>query len=331
MEAQAQGGMSCAHRRRILLALVILSWGISWPLIKVGVAAVPPIWYACFRYAIAAACLFVVLAERREAAFPPRGDWPLVVLSGVFQMAAYSALVAVALTVLPPGRASVLAFSTPIWVVPLAAWWLNERASRTALFGIMLGLLGVAAIAAPAFRADNGEQILGYAMLLGAAFSWAISIVAVRAHRFTASTLALAPWQMLVSVCLLLPVALVLEGPPQPIGAVGAASLAFVGPVATAFAYWAVVEVGRHFRAAVLSMALLAAPTLGVLISALSLGESVGASLLAGMLCIAAGIRRVTTDLAGLELSSRTHTAPMITAIGSASTRTKSSRFGVSK
>jgi len=294
--AEAQGGVSGGARHRVLLALLILSWAVSWPAIKVGVAAVPPIWYACFRYAIAALCLFALVAARREAAFPPRADWPLVAVSGVLQMAAYSALAALALTILPAGRASVLAFSTPIWVVPLATWWLRERASRTALLGTGLGLLGALAIAAPALHADGGGQILAYAMLVGAAVSWAISIVAVRAHRFTASTLALAPWQMLVAACLLLPVALVVEGAPHPVGASGAASLAFVGPVATAFAYWAVVEVGRHFRATVLSTALLAAPTLGILISALALGESVGASLIAGVLLIAAGIRLVTAE-----------------------------------
>lgn len=296
MAAEAQGGVSGGARHRVLLALLILSWAVSWPAIKVGVAAVPPIWYACFRYAIAALCLFALVAARREAAFPPRADWPLVAVSGVLQMAAYSALAALALTILPAGRASVLAFSTPIWVVPLATWWLRERASRTALLGTGLGLLGALAIAAPALHADGGGQILAYAMLVGAAVSWAISIVAVRAHRFTASTLALAPWQMLVAACLLLPVALVVEGAPHPVGASGAASLAFVGPVATAFAYWAVVEVGRHFRATVLSTALLAAPTLGILISALALGESVGASLIAGVLLIAAGIRLVTAE-----------------------------------
>jgi hypothetical protein len=37
-------------RHRFLLVLLILSWAISWPVIKVGVATVPPIWYACFRY-----------------------------------------------------------------------------------------------------------------------------------------------------------------------------------------------------------------------------------------------------------------------------------------
>jgi drug/metabolite transporter (DMT)-like permease len=284
------------HRHRVMLALLIASWGISWPLIKVGIAAVSPLWYACFRYAIAASCLFALVAVRREAAFPPRADWPLIAVSGMLQMAAYSALTAFALTILPPGRASVLAFSTPIWVVPLAAWWLREQPSRVALLGTGLGLLGVLAIAGPSFRAGRGDQAIAYTLLISAAVAWAISIVGVRAHRFTANALALAPWQMLVATCLLLPVAFIVEGAPRPIGRTGAASLAFVGPVATAFGYWAVVEAGRHFTPTVLSVALLAAPGLGILISAFALGESVGASLIAGVLLIAAGIRLVTTE-----------------------------------
>ena len=131
-------------------------------------------------------------------------------------------------------------------------------------------------------------------MLVGAAASWAVSIVIVRAHRFTATTLTLAPWQMLVAVCLLLPLASVVEGAPTFVGVRGAASLAYVGPIATAFAYWAVVEVGRHFRASTMSMALLATPSLGIMFSVLAFGEAIGASLLAGVVLIAAGIRLAT-------------------------------------
>jgi hypothetical protein len=40
-------------------------------------------------------------------------------------------------------------------------------------------------------------------MLLAASAAWAISIVAVRGHRFDASPLTLAPWQMLVAAALL--------------------------------------------------------------------------------------------------------------------------------
>jgi drug/metabolite transporter (DMT)-like permease len=156
--------VSARHRHRVLLALLISSWAISWPLVKVGVAAVPPVWYACFRYAVAASCLFAVLAARHKIALPPRADWPLVAVSGMLQMAVYSALTAVALTVLP-GRASVLAFSTPIWVIPLAAWWLRERASRAGLLGTGLGLLGVLAIAAPGLHAGR-KQVFAYAILL---------------------------------------------------------------------------------------------------------------------------------------------------------------------
>jgi drug/metabolite transporter (DMT)-like permease len=292
--AEAKSGVSGAPGQRILLALVILSWAISWPAIKIGVATVPPIWYACFRYAIATVCLFALVFLRREAVLPSRADWPLVVVSGGFQMAAYSALTACALTILPAGRASVLAFSTPLWVVPLAAWWLRERASRRALLGVGLGLLGVLAIAAPSLQAQGSNQTLAYAMLMGAAASWALSIVAVRAHHFTASALALAPWQMLVAACLLLPLAITVEGAPRPMGISGATSLAYVGPIATAFAYWAVVEAGRHVRASTMSVALLATPILGIWISAVTLGETVGPSLVAGGVLVAAGIRLVT-------------------------------------
>ncbi len=276
------------------MVLLVLAWAISWPLVKVGVTSVPPIWYGCLRYAAAAACLFALVAWRGELAFPPRADWALVAVSATLQMAAYSALTGLALTMLPPGRASVLAFSTPIWVVPLAAWRLRERISRLGKLGMLLGLLGVAAIASPSLAPGADRQMLAYLMLMGAAAAWAISIVFVRSHRFTATALALAPWQMLAASGLLLALAVLGEGAPPALGPHAIATLAYVGPVATAFAYWAVVEAGRHLPASTLSMALLATPSLGILVSALALGEPVGLSLVAGVLLTAAGIRLAT-------------------------------------
>ena len=270
-------------------------WAASWPIIKVGVTAMPPIWFACWRYLIAAGCLGLLVATRREIVVPSRADWRLVVVSGVLQMGAYSALTGLALTVLPPGRASVLAFSTPIWVVPLAAWWLHERLPRSGLLGVGLGLLGVLAIAAPSLRPEGTRQLLAYGLLLGAAASWAISIVFVRRHRFAATALALAPWQTLAAALLLLPAAILLEGAPPPIGARAAASLAYVGPVATAFAYWAVVEAGRRVPANAMATALLGAPCVGIPLSAAIFGEAIGPSLVAGVLAIGAGIRLATT------------------------------------
>lgn len=281
-------------RHRLLLALLVIVWAVSWPVIKIGVASVPPIWFACWRYVIATVCLGALVAARRELAPPSRSDWRLVLVSGVLQMGTYSALTGLALTILPPGRASVLAFSTPIWVLPLAAWRLHERVSRRGLAGIALGLAGALLIALPAFERGGVGQLASYAMLMAAAAAWAISIVFVRAHRFEASPLALAPWQALVAAAMLFPLAVVVEGPPTAIAGRGFAALAYVGPVATAFAYWAVVEVGRRLPASTTSVALLATPSLGLLISALALGETVSVSLIVGIVAVGTGIRLAT-------------------------------------
>ena len=86
---------------RSLLILLVLIWAISWPVIKVGVTAVPPLWFGFLRYVIAACSLFALVAMRRELAVPPLSDWPLVVVSGALQLGAYSALTGLALTILP--------------------------------------------------------------------------------------------------------------------------------------------------------------------------------------------------------------------------------------
>ena len=39
-----------SFRHRSLLLLIILTWAISWPVIKIGVMTVPPIWFARMRY-----------------------------------------------------------------------------------------------------------------------------------------------------------------------------------------------------------------------------------------------------------------------------------------
>ena len=280
---------------RLLLALLVGVWAVSWPVIKVGVGVVPPIWFGCLRYAIATVMLAAIAAVQGRLHPPSRADRRLIIVSGALQMAAYSALTGLALTKVPAGRASVLGFSTPLWVVPLAVWRGQERPSRTALLGVGVGLGGILVIALPTMLRGGANQAVPYLMLTAAALAWAISIVFVREHRFDADPLALAPWQTLVASALLFVVAIASEGsPPAVVGARALLALAYVGPVATAFAYWAMVELGRRIPASTLSVALLATPSLGLTISSFVLRERIDAPLLAGIVLVAAGIRLAT-------------------------------------
>jgi drug/metabolite transporter (DMT)-like permease len=282
-------------RPRALLVLLVGVWAVSWPVIKIGVGAVPPIWFGCLRYAIATVILAAIAGVQGRLHRPSRADRRLILVSGVLQMAAYSALTGLALTKLPAGRASVLGFSTPLWVVPLAMWRGQERPTRAALLGVGAGLGGIVVIALPTILRGGAPQAAPYLMLAAAALAWAVSIVFVQEHRFDADPLALAPWQTLVASVLLLVVAMAREGsPPSVVGVRALAALAYVGPVATAFAYWAMVHIGRRIPASTLSVALLATPSLGLTISALVQRERIDAPLLAGLALVAAGIRLAT-------------------------------------
>ena len=278
------------HRAVPLLVVLVLVWALSWPVIKLGVSSTPPLWYAACRYTLAAPLMFAYVLLRGQLRFPPRADWPMVLASGALQMAAYSALTSIALTMLPPGRAAVLAFSTPIWVVPLAAWRLREFPSRREALGIALGLAGACAIAMPSLEMGRLDQLLACGMLIVAAGAWAVAIVCVRAHRFAATSLQLSPWQTLLAASVLLLAAACFEGRPPPISQQVIGSLLYVGPVATAFAYWAILEASRHLPPSTISMSLLAVPLLGMLISAVMFHESAGSSLVCGMLLIGAGM-----------------------------------------
>lgn len=273
----------------LLVALVII-WAASWPIIRIAMGHVPPVWFGVMRYGIACALVFPAVWMSGGRRLPPTQDWTLILVSGVLQMGAYAALMAFALVTLPPGRASVIAYSTPLWVVPLAALWLGERMTLRNTGGVILGMAGLAVIAAPSVALRDVSAQGAYLALVGASLSWALTIVFVRSHTFRASAFELAPWQMLIAAVVLVPIALVLEGPPPSLSRTALVTLAFVGPISTAFAYWAAVEVGRHVRAGTMSMSLLATPCLGIVISAITLGESVDGWLLIGLVLVALGI-----------------------------------------
>jgi drug/metabolite transporter (DMT)-like permease len=136
------------RRDRFLLLALVVTWALSWPIVKIGVSSSSPLWYAAYRYAFAALCALAFVALRGGLALPTRRDLPFIFISGGLQMAAYAALTSFALTLLPSGRAVVVAYSTPVWVVPLSAWRLREPPTRRVLLAVALGAIGACVIAA---------------------------------------------------------------------------------------------------------------------------------------------------------------------------------------
>jgi drug/metabolite transporter (DMT)-like permease len=280
------------RRAYLLLATVIVLWGVNWPVMKLGLADIPPMTFALSRMVLGALCMFGVAAARGGIRLPDRHDLPIVITVGLLQMAAFLGLVTVALQFVPAGRSSILAYTTALWVVPGAAILLGERLGGRKLVGFLLGMAGVAVMFNPAaFDWTDRNVLIGNGLLMLAAILWAAQIIQVRGHVWHASPLQLAPWQFTVAAVALLPVAIVMESG-ESIDWTGqlAAVLFYNGPIATAFAFWAVVTVNRALPAITTSLGTLGVPVTGVIASTVMLGEPVTPTNLTGLALIVGGL-----------------------------------------
>ena len=101
---------------------------------KLALGHSTPLWIAALRFMLGAATLFAILAARGGVRLPPRGDISIIVSVGLLQMLVNTTLIIFALRFVPPGRSSVLGYTTPLWVVPLAML-LGERPTARILGG----------------------------------------------------------------------------------------------------------------------------------------------------------------------------------------------------
>jgi drug/metabolite transporter (DMT)-like permease len=296
------GGLS-TRSAAALLAGVVLAWGTNWPVTKIIVQDVSPLWATALRCMIAAAALAPLLWAQGDFIIPRRGDLPVVFCTSILHLTAFSALVAAGIQFVPAGRAIVLGYTTPLWVAIGAAMFLSEEITRRRAIGIGFGLAGLAVIFNPQTLDWSDRQALfGSGLILLAAFCWAANIVYVRAHKWISTPFQLVFWQVLLAAGLLSVVAWCADGPPH-IAWTGrlSALLLFSGIVCTAFANWAMTMVNRSLPAVTTSLCLLATPLLGIVSATVMLNEPLEPSLFLAMTLIVGGIALGTVAVGSLR------------------------------
>ena len=288
----------------LLLVLVVIVWGITWPIMKIGIEYIPPVFFGALRMFVGATLMFIIVRAYGQIKVPSRADWPMVLSVGLLQMAIPTALMHFSLSFVEASRASLLAFTHPIWVAPLAVVFLGERLNRGTTGGLIVGMIGLMVLFNPlGFDWHDDDVLLGNGLLILSAVSWAIGIVHVRLHDWNASPLSLSPWQMLVAGLLLMSLSLAREDPSKTIWDENLIYvLAFVGIAATGFAYWGAVMVAKNLPAMVSALGFLGVPIVGILSSSILLMEpltltlKIGTSLVLGGLVIMTCFGEKTND-----------------------------------
>ncbi len=276
-----------------MLAVVVLCWGLTWPVHKAILeASLPPLWLVALRNAVGAAAVFALLIARRRLVLPPRGDLPIMLSITLLHIVGFSLLMNVGLQRVSTGRSVVLAYTTPLWVTPGAALFLGERVTWRRVAGVVAGLLGLVALFNPfAFDWSNGRAIVGNAAILLAALMWATNIVHLRGHRWRGPAFDLMPWELLLATVLVTPVALASGRLPDVTwDARLVVLLLYSAILGSAVAYWAMAVAGRLLPAVTTSLGLLATPLVSIVGATLWLGERVTTSLVVAGVLILGGV-----------------------------------------
>jgi drug/metabolite transporter (DMT)-like permease len=285
----------------IFLITVVLAWGLVWPVNKVLLESLSPLWVMAIRSALATAALFAIALARGRLARPPGADLPVLLSIALLHMVGFGVLGAWGLQLVPTGRSVVLAYTTPLWVIPGASLVLDEPVTRRRLVGVALGLLGLLVLFNPvAFDWTSRDALLGNGAILLAALLWAASILHIRGHAWRSTPFDLVPWAMLLATAIIAPLALASDGPPVADwdGRLVALML-YAGIPGTALAYWATAMASRALPAVTTSLGLLATPVVSVVVATLWLGESLTASLVAAIVLILSGIALGVSDSTG--------------------------------
>jgi drug/metabolite transporter (DMT)-like permease len=267
----AVGGRRVAWAALLALILVPFIWGYNWVVMKSALAYMGPFELAAWRFVPAALLLFGFMAlARRPLMVRPLGP---AAWAGILQTGLSTALSLFALRQGPAGRAALLCYTMPFWVVVLGWPILGERPGRLQAFALAAAGAGLGLVFVGGSGA--GGSLAAAALATGSGLAWAWGAVIARRLlvRDRVGTLALAAWQNLFGGLALWLAAALFPGRPTHWSPYLVFAILYEVLPATAVAWLLWTALLKHVSAGVASLAILATPLIGLFASAVQLGE----------------------------------------------------------
>ncbi|MEM9028237.1 MAG: DMT family transporter [Pseudomonadota bacterium] len=278
-QAPVQSTSNPALPRAGLLLLIGLTfvWGFNWPVMKIALTEISVWWFrgACLVFGgLGLLALAAISGQRLTVA---RHEFGALLLTSVFAVMGWHVLTGFGVTMMPAGRAVIIAFTMPVWAALASAWLLGERITPLTVIGLALGLCGLAVLIGPDLVTLEQAPI-GALFMLGGAICWAIGTVLFKRFAWTASVVTTMAWQLLAAAIPVTAIAVWTEPPPNPFTLSEPVlwAVAYVILLPMTFGQWAYFRIVKLFPATVAALGTLAIPIVGVYSSAILLGEAVG-------------------------------------------------------
>lgn len=190
-------------------------WGSTWLFIKLGLDDLPPLTFAGIRFVIACSILLVIIRVRGLKLPRSRADIKLLAVTGVLSFTVNYGTIFWGEQHISSGLAAVLQATIPVFGLVIAHFYLpGERMTWGKIFGVVLGVIGVAVVFSNQLVVAGGMALAGsVAVVIGSAVV-AHSNVLVKAQGKHLDPAILAAGQMFFGLIPLLLIGIPLEGNP---------------------------------------------------------------------------------------------------------------------
>ena len=136
--------------KKIAPGLFVLLWSTGFIGAKYGVPYAPPFYFLAIRMAIAALLLFIAISFLRKSQPITRSIiWPSTMIGLTLHGAYLGGCFFAVSRGMPAGVAALIVSLQPVLVSLFAAKYLNEPLSARAVFGLILGLIGLVVVLLP--------------------------------------------------------------------------------------------------------------------------------------------------------------------------------------
>jgi len=252
-------------------------WGYSFWWIKLGLRAVSAVDVAFLRLVAGALALAAVSLATRTPLPRSRRTWRHLFVAALLFNAAPFTLLAYGETHVASSLAAIVNALTPVAAtVATFAVFREGRPSRSAVFGIVLGVAGIAVVTG-AWRGLGAGQAPGVLACAGAVACYGIAFPYARRHLGGGADgpVALATGQVLCGAAQMLPFALLFGRVAAHPPATSLLALAALGALGSGVAYVLNFHVVRSTSATAASTVTYVVPVFAVLVGAVALGEPV--------------------------------------------------------
>ena len=271
----------------LLIISLSFAWGICWPVMKIALSELP-VW--TFRvYTIMFSVIgFITLIKLSGLSLSiPSKELKQVLVIALFNISGWQILSAYGISNMNASRASIIAYTMPVWTTIAGRFLLAEKLTPPKLISLLLGTAGIVVLAGGEIG-NFAATPAGTVLMIFSAISWGIGTTLIKYYSWSISSSVLACWQLMLGGIPVILGALVIESSSMftPVSWQCVLAMCYVVLIGNIFSYWAWLKILSIFSATISSIGILMVPVIGVFSSGIMLSERIGIQEIVALLLV---------------------------------------------